>query len=99
MFLDCKNAYGKKTLKNSSIYNIQRKEAEKVYKTFSMKYPELVEMYKNNPRKNEPKTMLKEALKTATGLLDRTMSNWAKILLENDGTLQTRKQAADDEQL
>lgn len=79
--------------KNSSIYDPQREIAENTYIIFKQDFPELIEMYKFNPKKDKPKTELKKRIADALGynsLADRTLSNWAKKLLENDGILKIR---------
>lgn len=79
--------------KNSSIYTPQREIAENTYIIFKQDFPELIEMYRRYPRKNKPKTELKKRIADTLGcksLADRTLSNWARKLLENDGILKIR---------
>ena len=81
--------YSKGGKKSSSIYNVQRKQAEQIYQTFKKKNPILIEEYKKNPRKNKTKTALKKELQNniKANLCERTFQLWSRKLLETKGIL------------
>lgn len=68
----------------------QKVEAEEIYKKFAAQHPDLIDVYKNNPSKNKPKTTLKRMLekgKETSSLKDRTLQKWTRELLKNNGVL------------
>lgn len=78
----------RKGIKTTEIYEQQRDIARQTYAKFALVQPMLVEQYQINPRKNTPKTTLKKLLEHELPQLgERTCSDWAKKLLETNGTL------------
>ena len=74
----------------TSIYSLQRKQAEEIFVRYRIEHAELLSTYKNNPNKNMPKTVLRRMLENEINLARRTLGDWTKELLENDGKFKTR---------
>ena len=83
---------------NASIYDNDRIIAEETYKEFKRTRANLIELFKKYPNKAKPKTELKNLLKRKCNnrICERTLQNWAKELLKNDGKLKKRKQLAEN---
>ena len=80
--------------KSNLSHSIQRKKAEEIFRQFQNEHPDLYKEYKNNPNHNKPKTVLKLMLQNDDDIgsktSERTLSNWAKTLLENNGNFEKK---------